>query len=221
VIVNELLIATGNAGKAKEFSQMLSGGTAGKPDGLVRWRSLADYPPGGEVEETGTTFRANACLKARTYARRHNVWTLADDSGLEVDALNGSPGVLSARWARHNGAGEGDADNNATLLRQLEDVPDDRRAARFVCVLALSDPQGRILLTVRDTVEGRILRQPRGANGFGYDPLFLVSGTDRTSAEMSPDEKHAVSHRGKALRQLKEQLIKLKLLAAAASKERE
>jgi XTP/dITP diphosphohydrolase len=195
---------------------MLGNGASG---GGVTWRSLADYPPGGDVEETGTTFRANACLKASTYARRHNVWTLADDSGLEVDVLNGSPGVLSARWAQHNGTGKGDADNNATLLRQLENVPDDRRTARFVCVLALSDPEGRIILTARDTVEGRILCQSRGANGFGYDPLFLVDGTDRTSAEMSPDEKHAISHRGKALRQLKELMIQHKLLGA--SKERE
>jgi XTP/dITP diphosphohydrolase len=217
-VIVELLIATGNAGKANEFREMLGDGTAGKAGGVV-WRSLADYPRGSEVEETGTTFRANACLKAGTYAKRHNLWTLADDSGLEVDALNGSPGVLSARWAQHNGTGKGDADNNATLLRQLEDVPDDRRTARFVCVLALSDPAGRILLTARDTVEGRILRQPRGANGFGYDPLFLVDGTNRTSAEMSPDEKHAVSHRGKALRQLKELMIQHKLLSA--SKERE
>jgi non-canonical purine NTP pyrophosphatase (RdgB/HAM1 family) len=215
-LINELLVATGNAGKAKEFREMLGNGAG---EAAVVWRSLADYPAGDEVEETGATFRANACLKASTYARRHKLWTLADDSGLEVDALGGSPGVLSARWAQHNGAGRGDADNNATLLRQLEDVPDEQRTARFVCVLALSDPQARIIVTARDTVEGRILRQPRGANGFGYDPLFLVDGTPRTSAEMSPDEKHAISHRGKALRQLKELMIQHKLLGA--SKERQ
>jgi XTP/dITP diphosphohydrolase len=210
VIDDELLIATGNAGKAREFREMLGNASTGAG---ITWRSLADHPPGEEVEETGRTFRANACLKAAAYAKRHNVWTLADDSGLEVDALDGSPGVLSARWARHNGSGQGDADNNATLLRQLEHLPDDdRRGARFVCVLALSDPQGRIVLTARDTVEGRILREPRGANGFGYDPLFLVNGTNRTSAEMSSAEKHAISHRAKALRQLKELMIKLKLL---------
>jgi XTP/dITP diphosphohydrolase len=213
VVVNELLIATGNAGKAKEFREMLGNGA--ETAGGVVWRSLADYPPGQDVEETGKTFRANACIKAGAYAKRHNVWTLADDSGLEVDALNGSPGVLSARWARHNGAGKGDADNNATLLRQLAGVPDNLRAARFVCVLALADREGRIILTARDTVEGRILRQARGANGFGYDPLFLVDGTDRTSAEMSPREKHAISHRGKALRQLKELMIQHKLLGAS------
>jgi XTP/dITP diphosphohydrolase len=215
-VIDELLIATGNAGKAKEFREMLGDGDGrgGGNAGGVVWRSLADYPACDEVEETGATFRANACLKAAAYAQRHKVWTLADDSGLEVDALGGSPGVLSARWALHNGTGKGDADNNATLLRQLEPVPDERRTARFVCVLALSDPAGRIILTTRDAVEGRILREPRGANGFGYDPLFLVGGTDRTSAEMSPDEKHAISHRGKALRQLKELMIQHKLLGA-------
>src|SRR5687768_14409278 len=148
------------------------------------WRTLDNYPPGPDVEETGRTFRANACLKASTYAKRHCTWTLADDSGLEVDALGGSPGVLSARWARHNNAGSGDADNNTTLLRQLQGVPDERRTARFVCVLALADPQGRIILTVRDTLEGRILHAPRGRNGFGYDPLFEVAGLGRTSAEL-------------------------------------
>lgn len=191
-----LLIATGNPGKAKEFREMLGASR-------FAWRSLADFPPGPDVEETGKTFRANACLKATAYAKRHGMWTLADDTGLEVDALDGSPGVLSARWAQHNNAGKGDADNNATLLRQLQDVPDDKRSARFVCVLALADAQGRIVLTVRDTMEGRILRAPRGSNGFGYDPLFQVDGMSQTSAELSPDAKHAVSHRGKALRQLK------------------
>ena len=191
----ELLIATGNPGKAREFREMLG-------ESRFAWRSLSDYPPGPEVEETGRTFRANACLKASAYARRYGVWAIADDSGLEVDALGGSPGVLSARWAQHNGAGKGDADNNATLLRQIEHVPDDKRTGRFVCVLAVADPQGRIMLTVRDTVEGRILRSPRGANGFGYDPLFLIPALGRTTAELPPAEKHAISHRGAATRRL-------------------
>jgi non-canonical purine NTP pyrophosphatase (RdgB/HAM1 family) len=203
-----LLIATGNVGKAREFREMLSGDGAGR----AQWKSLSDFPPGDEVEETGETFRANACLKASTYARRHNMWTLADDSGLEVDALGGAPGVLSARWAQHHQAGKGDADNNALLLRQLESVPDDQRTARFVCVLALSDPKGRIILTARDTVEGRILRNSRGINGFGYDPLFLIDALNQTTAELEPDQKHAISHRGKALRKLKELMREAKLL---------
>ena len=205
----ELLIATANAGKTREFREMLG-------DGRFACRSLADYPPGPEVAETGQTFRANACIKAAAYARRYDAWAVADDSGLEVDALNGSPGVLSARWARHHGAGSGDADNNATLLRQLRDVPDgERRAARFVCVLALADPGGRIILTVRDTLEGRILHAPRGSNGFGYDPLFLVGRLGRTTAELAPDEKHAISHRGKALRRLRALVERVKPFDAA------
>ena len=208
-VVDTLLIATANPGKAREFREMLAGETSA---GAVTWRSLADYPPGAEVEETGRTFRANACLKATAYAWRHTVWTIADDSGLEVDALNGAPGVLSARWAQHNHTGKGDQDNNATLLKQLEAVPDDRRTARFVCVLALADPQGRVILTARDSVEGRILHNPRGVNGFGYDPLFFVEPLGRTMAELSPEQKHAISHRGKALRKLKDLMRQAKLL---------
>jgi len=203
--VDALLIATANPGKAREFREMLGG------DASLAWKSLADFPPGGEVEETGKTFEENARLKASTYALRHKMWTLADDSGLEVDALGGSPGVLSARWAQHNGTGRGEADNNATLLRQLSDTPDEKRSARFVCVLALSDPRGQIVLTVRDSVEGRIISAPRGRNGFGYDPLFEVEGLGRTSAELTPVEKHAISHRGKALRKLKELMRQRKL----------
>jgi XTP/dITP diphosphohydrolase len=195
-----ILIATRNAGKAKEFAEMLGG------DG-VTWRDLASLKDDlGEVEETGTTFRANACLKASAYAKRSGLWTVADDSGLEVDALGGSPGVYSARWAARHEAGSGDADNNRLLLKQLADIPDDKLTARFVCVLALADEEGRIVLTARDTVEGRIIRDLRGSNGFGYDPLFLVDAFGRTTAELSPEQKHAVSHRGKALRRLKRML---------------
>jgi non-canonical purine NTP pyrophosphatase (RdgB/HAM1 family) len=197
-----LLIATANAGKVREFREMLG-------ESRFAWKSLDDFPKGEEVEETGKTFRENACIKARAYALRHKMWTLADDSGLEVDALGGAPGVLSARWAVHNGAGKGDADNNATLLCQLEQIPGEKRTGRFVCVLAVSDAAGNIVLTVRDAVEGRVLRAPRGGGGFGYDPLFLVDGLGKTSAELPPAEKHAISHRGKALRRLKGVLEKL------------
>lgn len=193
----ELLIATGNAGKVKEFREMLGAE-------LFAWHDLSEFKDQQAVEETGDTFRANACLKASQYALRHRMWALADDSGLEVDALGGKPGVTSARWAELNGTGRGDADNNKTLLQQLNDVPDDARTARFVCVLALSDPQGRIVLSARDTVEGRILRSPRGDNGFGYDPLFHVAELGRTTAELKPVEKHRISHRGKALRKVRE-----------------
>lgn len=194
----DLLIASGNAGKVREFRQMLG-------SDRFTWRDLSTCPDCGTVEETGRTFRRNACLKASHYARRCGpVWALADDSGLEVDALDGAPGVHSARWAAMNGTGSGDAANNATLLRQLDSVPDDRRAARFVCVLALADPRGQIVLTVRETVEGMILRESRGANGFGYDPLFLIEDLGQTTAELSPQRKHEISHRGKALRRLRQ-----------------
>jgi XTP/dITP diphosphohydrolase len=193
-----VLIATGNAGKVREFREMLGADR-------FEWSDLAAHRGVEPVEETGRTFRANACLKASGYATQLNTWALADDSGLAVDALGGKPGVHSARWAELNGTGKGDADNNATLLRQLDElrVPDEQRTARFVCVLALADPRGRIVLTAQDAVEGRILRSPRGTNGFGYDPLFLVPPLGKTTAELSPDEKHAISHRGKALRRLR------------------
>ena len=193
--IPSILIATHNAGKAKEFAEILGES--------IRFDTLKSYPTIGEVDETGLTFRANACLKASQYAQRTGQWTIADDSGLEVDALDGKPGVVSARWAELHNAGKGDADNNALLLTQLQNVPDDHRSGRFVCVLALSDPQGRVMATVRDTFEGRILRDARGANGFGYDPLFEVGGLDKTSAELSPAEKHAISHRGRALARMK------------------
>jgi XTP/dITP diphosphohydrolase len=192
-----LVIATANAGKAREFREMLGGET-------FEWSDLSahrDIPP---VEETGHTFRANACLKANYYAQRLNCWSLADDSGLAVDALGGKPGVYSARWAQVNNAGSGDADNNALLLQQLNDVPDPQRTARFACALALADPKGRIILTALDTVEGVMLREARGTNGFGYDPLFFFPSLGKTTAELPPDQKHAISHRGKALRRLRE-----------------
>lgn len=193
----ELLIATGNPGKAREFREML---------GAERfvWHDLSEFTGDKAVEESGRTFRANACLKASTYAHRYRMWALADDSGLEVDALGGTPGVMSARWARAHNAGSGDADNNRLLLKQLDGVRDERRAARFVCVLALADPMGRVILTARDTVEGRMLRAPRGDNGFGYDPLFFVESLGKTTAELDSAQKHAISHRGKALRRLRE-----------------
>lgn len=195
----KLLIATGNTGKARELAQMLGR--------QIEWTDLSAMNHLGTVEETGVTFRENACIKAGQYASRSNHWTLADDSGLEVDALDGKPGVTSARWAELHHAGQGDADNNRLLLKQLQNSPDDLRKARFVCVLALADPQGRIILTARDTVEGRIIHNPRGHNGFGYDPLFEVIGLGKTSAELEADEKNRISHRGKALRRLQKLMV--------------
>ena len=200
----QLLIATANVGKIREFRAMLG-------SDRFNWHELSEFPTNRPVRETGQTFRANACLKAAEYARRHHMWSLADDSGLSVDALQGNPGVTSARWAQLHGAGQGDASNNALLLRQLENLRDPDRSGRFVCVLALADPLGRVVVTVRDTVEGRIIRSPRGPNGFGYDPLFLIEDLGRTTAELSPEDKDRISHRGKALRRLRDLMRQLGL----------
>ncbi len=200
----QVLIATGNPGKIREFRQMLG-------EDRFQWSDLSQHPPAAPVAETGDTFRANACLKASAYARMFATWALADDSGLEVDALDGRPGVMSARWAMIHGAGDGDADNNALLLRQLADVAEERRGARFVCVLALADPLGRIALTAMDKIEGRLLRVPRGSNGFGYDPLFLVPEIDKTTAELDLAAKHAISHRGKALVRMRDLMARLRI----------
>jgi XTP/dITP diphosphohydrolase len=191
-----LLIASTNSGKVREFREML-GAISG-----IRFTDLSSHPSLPPVEETGRTFRANACLKASEYATALGLWALADDSGLVVDHLGGKPGIHSARWAEMSNAGRGDSANNALLIRQLADVPDIHRSARFICVLALSDPQGRIILTTQGSIEGSILREPRGGGGFGYDPLFLVNGLGQTTGELPAAQKHEISHRGQALRRL-------------------
>jgi XTP/dITP diphosphohydrolase len=200
-----ILIATTNPHKIREFRHMLGGDNH-------QWDDLTQHADLQPVEETGRTFSDNACLKAAAYAKMFNTHAVADDSGLEVDALNGSPGVHSARWAELNHAGKGDADNNDYLIHQLDKTPDSERAARFVCVLALAAPDGKILLTARDTVEGKMIREERGENGFGYDPLFLIDELGKTTAELSPEEKHQISHRGKALRRLRELMERSKLV---------
>lgn len=201
-----LLIATRNQGKAAEFADLFRDVPGHVGIGVRDLNDVADDE--FEPEETGRTFRDNACLKASAYALRYNSFALADDSGLSVDVLGGAPGVHSARFAQLNGAGgtdkaTRDRDNNAYLLRRLKTTPEDRRTARFECVLALSDPAGRVVLTTYGYVEGHILTAPRGSGGFGYDPLFLHA-SGRTTAEMSPEEKHAVSHRGAAVRRMRD-----------------
>lgn len=160
--------------------------------------SLDDVDPFDEAPETGARFEENALAKARDAFRATGLATVADDSGLEVDALNGMPGVLSARWSgSHGDAAEKDQANTALLLAQLRDVPDERRGAAFVSACALVSEVGEVV--VRGEWPGSIVREPRGDGGFGYDPVFLPAGSSRTAAELSPADKDAASHRGRAL----------------------
>lgn len=195
-----LLIATGNPKKIEEIRAILL------PLGVdaIGLNELdRDFP---EPIEDGDTFEANAAKKALHYAKLTGRTCIADDSGLEVDALGGRPGVYSARYAGVDGPREvRDEANNARLLEELEAVPDYDRAARFVCAIAVAHPQAGILIRTRGTFEGTIAREPRGTNGFGYDPLLRLDD-GRHSAELSPEEKHALSHRGKAVRAMTERL---------------
>lgn len=183
----KLVIATKNAGKLKEFISLL----AGLPFEVL---SLADYPDIPDIEETGVTFADNAAIKAEAVAKATGELALADDSGLEVDALEGRPGVYSARYA---GAGAGDSANNEKLLAELADVPDGQRTARFRAVIAISRP-GRKTEFACGTCEGIVTRKPEGTGGFGYDPLFFVPEPGLTFAQMSPEVKNKLSHRAKA-----------------------
>ena len=194
----KLLIATGNAGKIREIEHELD--VAGILDDF-QILGLKDLPPGTpDCVEDRPTFIGNATKKARHFAAIGNCLALADDSGLCVDALNGAPGVYSARYAGITGSAADEA-NNAKLLKELENTPDDQRQARFVCAAALSLPTVDLAVMV-DEVCGSILRSPRGSNGFGYDPLFYIAQFGRTTAELSMQEKSQVSHRGKAIRRL-------------------
>lgn len=207
--VKKIVLATKNAGKVREFRAILQ-------SLRVELLSLDDVPGGRELpepEENGQTFAENARHKAAYYSQATGLWALADDSGLEVDALGGAPGVYSARYAadacpagatRH----EIDQANNARLLRELAEIPDDRRTARFVCHLVLSDGQEPLIET-RGVFEGRIGCAPAGGGGFGYDPLFYLDAYGCTSAEMPADTKNAISHRGQAARQFAEKLAEL------------
>jgi XTP/dITP diphosphohydrolase len=209
----EILIATGNPKKAKEIESVLTeGGGSSGCNALIHWLTLKDLPsPIAEPIEDEDTFAGNAALKARYYSAATGHWTLADDSGLEVDALGGAPGVLSARFADHaTGATrpERDAANNRKLIQALRDVAVEKRTARFRCALALADGD-RILAAAGGVVEGRIIDDARGANGFGYDPHFLVMHLGLTTAELSAEHKNRISHRGRALREMKEHLARL------------
>ena len=188
-----VVLATRNAGKIKELNALLA------PLG-VTVVGLDAYPDIGEIPETGATFLENARIKARAVCRATGRVSLADDSGLCVDALSGAPGVYSARYSGEQAT---DAANNAKLLAALAHVPPDKRTCRFQCVLVAASPDGREL-TAEGAWEGRVAGQASGAGGFGYDPLFFDPELGRTAAELTPDEKNARSHRGKALARLAE-----------------
>lgn len=195
--VRTIVLATRNPGKLKEIRQVL-GGLAVHVSGLEEFTSV------GEPEEHGATFAENARDKALYYAQACNQWCLADDSGLVVDALAGRPGVHSARYAAADCPPSADRHtidqaNNAKLLRELSGLPDSKRTARFVCHLALAMP-GKVLLEASDSIEGRIIDQASGQNGFGYDPLFFIDTHNCTTAQLPSEEKNRISHRGKALR---------------------
>lgn len=186
-----VVLATNNPKKLVELRRVV------EQAGLdVEVLSLADVEPYPEPEETERTFEGNALIKARAAAERSGIAAVADDSGLEVDELNGMPGVRSSRWA---GPMCDDDENNELLLAQLHGVPAERRTARFRCALALVSPDGEQRVW-HGTMEGRIGEAPVGDNGFGYDPLFIPQGGERSSGEMSPEEKDAMSHRGEAVR---------------------
>ena len=185
-----LVLATRNRKKLVELARILSGA-----DLAVELLTLDDVEV-PEVVESGATFADNAALKATATARATGLLAVADDSGLAVDALNGMPGVLSARWS---GAGATDAANLRLVLEQTADVPDERRGAAFVCVAALASPDGQVE-TVEGRVSGSLTRVARGEGGFGYDPIFVPDGYDVTTAQMSPVDKDAISHRGRAFR---------------------
>jgi XTP/dITP diphosphohydrolase len=188
-----LVLATANQHKLVELTRILADGRVD-----VALTSLAEFPGAPDVAETGVTFAENALLKARAIAQFTGLPAVADDSGLCADALNGMPGVLSARWSGRHGADEA---NLRLLLAQLTDVPDERRGAQFVCAAALVLPGGREHVS-EGVMRGRLIREPRGQNGFGYDPIFIPESADITTAEMESADKDRISHRGKALRGL-------------------
>lgn len=201
IMGDTVLVATRNTGKAREFALAFS--TLG-----IKVKSLADYPAIADVEEDGETFLENAFKKAKTVAEILNIPVLADDSGLCVDRLNGEPGVYSARYAGEHGNDEA---NNAKLIASLHALPpsDDNHGlspAHFVCALVLYDPASKRAYEALGTVDGVIIDEPRGSNGFGYDPIFYVPSYGRTMAELTPEEKQRISHRGEALRMLTQRL---------------
>jgi XTP/dITP diphosphohydrolase len=193
-----LLLATTNPGKLREFREIFA-------ELPVRLTTLDEQGIDLDVEETGATFAENALLKARAYTHASGLLTLADDSGLEIDALGGEPGVRSARWPTPDTPYP---ERFKLIFERLAHLPPEQRAARFRCVIALASPDGWHEM-VEGTVEGIIADAPRGENGFGYDPIFYVPALGSTTAELSPEEKHRISHRGRAARAARDVLLRL------------
>jgi XTP/dITP diphosphohydrolase len=194
-----LVVGTRNPKKREEILDILQGLD-------IRLSDLTQYPAASEVEEDGDTFEANARKKAAEVAKALGQWVLGEDSGLVVPALNGRPGVYSARYAGKQGDDEA---NNRRLLAELAPLPDDRRGAYYVCTAALADPHGEVKAVVEGRCHGDIVRAPRGTGGFGYDPLFLIPEYHKTFGELSAVVKHALSHRGQALAKLRPALRQL------------
>jgi XTP/dITP diphosphohydrolase len=195
----ELVIATRNPGKLVEVRELLH-------DLPVTLQSLLEFPQTTEVAETGQTFTDNASIKATAYALQTGAWTLSDDSGLEVEALGGAPGIYSARYA---GEAATDSERVELLLSELARTGDERRRARFVCAVSLSDPLGRIINVSTGACFGRIAYGPRGEQGFGYDPVFIPEGFEQTFGELSAEGKQKISHRARALEETRAFLLKL------------
>jgi XTP/dITP diphosphohydrolase len=189
--MKKIVIATENKGKIKEFQEMF----ASKG---IEVQSLLDLSFPGEIEETGSTFEENAIIKAQALADYYKQTVIADDSGLEIDALGGEPGIYSARYA---GASKNDQANIEKVLHKLEGVPDEKRSARFVCAIAVVTPNEEPV-TFRGTCEGVIAQEQSGTNGFGYDPIFYLPEYQKTMAQLASDEKNKISHRAHAIKQL-------------------
>ncbi len=199
----KLVLATHNQGKLRELRELLRGQVPGLDVDIDVLDAGAIQAP--DVAETGLTFVDNARLKAHAVAQFSGALAIADDSGLAVDVLGGAPGIFSARWA---GAHGDDAANLKLLLAQLADIAGEHRQARFVCAAALASPDGAVDVVEEGTLEGTLLREPRGVGGFGYDPILQPAGMDRSCAELDSAEKNAISHRGNAFRALLPHIIK-------------
>lgn len=197
--MKEIVLASSNQGKVREVEMMMK-------DMGIRVIPLSETAFTEEIEENGATFEENAIIKARAVAEKLLVPVLADDSGLEIDYLDKAPGIYSARYLGHDTPY---SIKNQMILEKLEGVADELRSARFVCSMALAFPDGKVLTTTA-TMEGRIAYEIKGANGFGYDPIFYLPEFGMSSAEISPEQKNEISHRGKALRLMKEEIAKLK-----------